>query len=87
MQFITVLMLHIGYAVYHALRELNLVSLADAACVCMRGWLNVRMLCQRWFSLVQCVLILCVRWFRTGAVYMPGGAMSVVSCSGSLSDP
>ena len=46
------------------------------------------MLCQRWFSLVQqCVLISCVSWFRTGAVYMPGGAMSAVSCSGSLSDP
>ena len=66
-------MLHIGYAVYHALRELNLVSLVIAACVCLRGWLVIRMLCQR--------------WFRTGAVYMPGGAMSAVSCSGSLSDP
>ena len=74
-------MLHIGYT------ELNLVSLVIAACVCLRGWLVIRMLCQRWFSLVQCVLILCVRWFRTCAVYMPGGAMSAVSCSGSLSDP
>ena len=33
-QFITVLMLHISFAVYHALRELNLVSLVVAACLC-----------------------------------------------------
>ena len=85
--------IHNGTYVTYRLRSVPCAQrvepfIVGCCCLSLLAWLiGCTYVVSKWFSLVQWVLILCVRWFRTGAVYMPGGAMSVVSCSGSLSDP